>query len=395
MKTFKFPAGTTKISKKELKDVCFKYERVEMPDSVLEIDALFSDQDNHRFIVKEFVLNDGIQSLKLIISRKFSINVPKTLLEIVTNAQLPQVICLPENFIHLECGINGVEYLQAYGESEVRNILGKYCKLKHYVILGKKLSPKKHLFDFIPDGCVIHVESNKMAEKVLKRGGFDISKVYVVADALEWKDFPADKIALTMEEYNPESRITTAQIKLQEKKAEEAKQKAEEHAQKERERSKGKIMGGMILPFVKNFLSDKGLEYKISEIVIERELDILFQLSEKLYILAGIQPERPEESLGHIVDVTLKIKDLYSRYQEDIALLHILIRQSCGFDPKCPYISIPIAKEVFVTGNMRIKSLAPDTATITSFANELKLILDEYASKQTKIIINNRNKLWL
>lgn len=394
MKTFQFPAGTSQISKKELKEAFSKYERVEIPNTVLRFNVRFNNDESSRFIVKELVLNEGIQCLTLFANRRFSVNIPKSLLELETNAQLPRVLCLPENFIRLNWGINGVEYLQAYGESEVRYCFGKNSKIKHYVLLGNKLTPKQYLFDDIPAGCVIHVESEKMAEKVLKKGGFDVSKVYVIPDALEWKDFPADKLALTMEEYNPESRITSAQTALIEKKFEEQKRKAEEFAQMKRERSKAKIMGGMLLPLVENFMSDKGIEYKVAKIACEGELTIQFKLAEDLYILSGIKQESPEESLGGIVEAVQKFRDLYSRYEENIAALFIWIRKSCGFNNDDPYMSIPLAENVYVTGKMRMTSLATDATTITTFAQELELILDDSAKKGIRFEFQDQER-WL
>lgn len=394
MKTFKFPAGTTKIDKKELKEVFSKYERVEIPGTVFRIDGRFDNNDSSRFVVKELVLNEGIQSLILFANNTPSVNVPKSLLEIETNAQLPRVLCLPESFIKLTSNINGVEYLQAYSDSEVRYCFRDSKKLKHYVYLGKKISPKYYLFDNIPDGCVIHVESEKMAKSVLKKGGFDVSKVFVIPDALEWKDFPADKLALTMEEYNPESRITSAQTALIEKKFEDQKRKAEEFAQMERERNKGKIMSGMLLPLVENFMSDKGLEYNVSKIASEGKLTIQFMLAEDLFMLSAIKSECPEESLGHIVDAVLKLRDLYSRYQEDIAALFIWIRRSCGFNNDDPYMSIPLAENVYVTGKMRMASLTADATTIMTFAQELKLILDDSTKKGIRLEFSDQ-KRWL
>lgn len=393
MKTFKIPAGTTKIDKKELKEVFAKYERVEIPGTVFRIDGRFDINDSSRFVVKELVLNEGTQSLILFANNTPSVNVPKSLLEIETNAQLPRVLCLPESFIKLTSNINGVEYLQAYSDSEVR-----YCfrgsKLKHYIYLGERISPKYYLFDGIPEGCVIHVESEKMAKSVLKKGGFDVSKVYVVPDALEWKDFPADKLALTMEEYNPESRITSAQTALIEKKFEEQKRKTEEFAQMVRERNKGKIMSGMLLPLVENFMSDKGLEHNVSKIASEGKLTIQFKLANDLYIISGINIESPEESLGGIVEAVNKYRDLHSRYKEDMAALSIRIKQSSGWDKDRPYMSIPLAENVYVTGKMRMASLTADATTIMTYAQELKLILDDSTKKGIRLEFSDQ-KRWL
>lgn len=392
-KKFKFPAGTTKIGKKELAKAFSEYERVEIPRTVLKIEAWFNNDEISRFVVKELVLHEGVQSLHLNANATCSMNVPKSLRIINTNLCLPRILCLPETFNCLQRELNGVEYLQAYSDSEMYYCFHDSKKLRHYVYLGKKISPKHDLFSEIPAGCVIHVESEKMAKSVLKKGGFDVSKVFVIPDALEWKDFPADKLALTMEEYNPESRITSTQTALIEKKFEEQKRQAEEFAQMERERSKGKIMRGMLLPLVENFMSDKGLEYKVSKIVKDGVLLIQFLLANDLYIVSYINAENSEESLGGIVEAVNKYRELHSRYKEDIAALSIRIKQSSGWDKDRPYMSIPLV-EKYVTGNMRMTSLAADATTITTFAQEVKLILDDSAKKQIKLDFCDREIVW-
>lgn len=392
MKTFQFPTGTTQISKEELAKAFMRYERVEIPGTVFKIESRFDNDASARFIIKELVLNEGTKSLNLFANRSFSVNVPKSLQEISTNAHLPRVLCLPQSFNKLNWGLNGVEYLQAYSDSEVRYCFRK-SQLKHYVYLGKKISAKSYIFDYIPDGCVIHVEGEKMAEKVLKKGGFDVATVYVIPDALEWKDFPADKLALTMEEYNPESRVSKAQITLMEKIVEEQERKAAERTQEIRECNKWKMMGKMVLPLVEEFMSDKGLEYQVSKTVIEGALSIQFQLSEDLYVLAGIKPESPEESLGFIVDAVRRVRDLYTQYKEDIAALSIQLKESYGFDRDRPYVFIPIAKNVYVRGNMRMESLASDATKIAAFAQELKRIFDDAARRQIELAINSQGRI--
>lgn len=389
MNTFQFPAGTTKISQKELIEAFKKYERVEIPGSVLNVDVRTSD---HILSIKKLVLNEGTRMLRLFIPKAISVNVPKSLLEIETNAHLPRFLCLSESFIRLR-SIKGVEYLQAYGESEVR-----YCfldsKLKHYVVLGQKLSSKLYLFDDIPAGCVIHVESDKMAEKVLKRGGFDITKVYVVADAAEWKDFPADKLALTAEEYDPESRISPAQIKLQKKLAEKQAQEEAEEAQKEREQDKGRIMRNILLPLVDKCLSDKDLEYKVAKTAKEGKLAIQFQFS-TAYMHASIDVESPEESLTQVVEAALQVKDLIVRYKEDIATLSIRFRESCGYQDN-PIMSIPLAtasENLYIIGEMYINSLTENAAVISTFASELNQILIDSKGKGIRFNMSNEDRI--
>lgn len=134
--------------------------------------------------------------------------------------------------------------------------------------------------------------------------------------------------------------------------------------------------------------------HTVSKIVRECELAIQFQLAKDIYILSGINPENPDESLGGIVEAVQKIRDLHSQYKDDIASLHININASCGFDNDRPYMSIPLAENVFVRGNMRMKSLTSDAATITSFAQGLKLILDDSANKGIRFVISNQDRLW-
>lgn len=122
--------------------------------------------------------------------------------------------------------MTGVTHLQVHHPAAVSIFGYQGMPLQHYVILGNKLSLKWNLFYMIPEGTVIHVESEDMARRVLKRNEFDPDKIFVITDAMEWKGFPADKLSLAMSQYNPESRVSKAQIKAR---AEKRKKEAEKY----------------------------------------------------------------------------------------------------------------------------------------------------------------------
>lgn len=389
MKTFKFPAGTTKIDKKELKEVFSKYERVEIPGTVFRIDGRFDNNDSSRFVVKELVLNEGTQSLILFANNTPSVNVPKSLLEIETSAQLPRVLCLPENFIRLNWGINGVEYLQAYGESEVRYCFDKNSKIKHYVLLGNKLTPKQYLFDNIPDGCVIHVESEKMAEKVFKKGGFDVTKVYVIADAQEWKDFPADKLALTMEEYDPESRILPLQKKIREQKLQQRAEKERRTQEERRQRQKDKMVASMTKPIIQAALEPLCDSCTISKVDNDRDtITVSVSLDAIKWFdhrdrLVGTRLEI-SSSMDNIVENAQKmakvlsgLKDFFQRYAGDMERLEMRMQESVNtwmhvdwnilLATRCQGISI--------TAIVKRDNIVEDSKVFTTFTEELDSIL--------------------
>lgn len=237
-KRFKFPAGTTKISAIEIKEVLCNYEVVEVPGSVIELNIkVYQGTYEKDIVTRRLILNEGTQIFKCQSQKNMPVieyNVPNSLCDISDSIGqkepvgffAPKVLCLPISFRRAE-GIRGVEYLQAYCASDIR--YNRY-NLKHYVYLGTNVSQKCGIFNGMDEGGVIHVENKKVALSVLKKCSF--MKVYVIPDALEWKDFPADKLSMTMEEYNPESRMLPEQRKMRE---ERTKQMAEEEQQQQAE----------------------------------------------------------------------------------------------------------------------------------------------------------------
>ena len=220
MTTFEFPDGIKNLKLSQIKAAVCKYEKVVFPGSMTKVELLFRYFAD-KVKVREIELHEGVQYLSCIATGNHDvdiINVPNSILEMDFNVNycmhkynfiLPKVVCLPIGARKL-INFTGVEYLQAYSHQEIR--FYRCDMLKHYVYLGEGPSIQGDQFDYMPSGSVLHVQSLKTARDVLKK--VDVEEVYVVADADDWKDFPADKLNLTMEEYDPESRILPEQIKL-------------------------------------------------------------------------------------------------------------------------------------------------------------------------------------
>lgn len=389
MKTFQFPAGTTQISKKELKEAFSQNERVEIPGTVFRISARFDNDESTRFAIKELVLNEGIQSLILFSHKSFSVNVPKSLLEIETSALLPRVLCLPENFIRLNGGINGVEYLQAYGESEVRYCFNRNSKIRHYVLLGKKLTPMQHLFDYIPAGCVIHVESEKMGEKVLKRGGFDISEVYVIPDALEWTNFPADKLAMTAEEYDPESRLLPLQKELREEKLREIAEMERQRQQQERQRQKNRIISSMAVPVIKAALEPLCDSWTISRIDNDVETTtvrlspagIKWQDYNNMPMITRLELSSSTDTIAEnapkMAKVLGELKDFFQRNAQDMKRMKMKIDKDTNPRAHVDW-NIFLAtrcKGITIVATMNRDSIAEDSKVFATISAELDSII--------------------
>lgn len=390
MKTFKFPAGTSQISKKELAKVFSEYERVEIPGTVFRVNARFDNNEISRFIVKELVLNEGILSLILFANNTLSVNIPKSLLEIHTNALLPQVLCLPESFNKLCYYINGVEYLQAYSNSDVRYCFGD-SKLKHYVYLGEKNSRLLYLFDNIPAGCVIHVESKNMARNVLKK--VNVDKVYVIPDALEWKDFPADKLAQTMEEYDPESRILTKQIELREEKRRKEAEEALKQQEMERKERKDMMVASMAKPIIESTfcsLCDKiqvasmSQENANGEEVIKVRLlisDIQWITSDDKTESTEFYIEIPLSDVAYnaekAVAVVKQLKDVFGRNQQLMQSMETGL--NITLIPKentRPMLVLPVGNGNSISAYLNWDTMTEDSKAMRGFVKELTEIIE-------------------
>lgn len=255
-KTFRFPKGTEKISAKEWAEVLSTYEKVEVPGSVVNVSINTEGTD---ITTKEIVFHKGTQQLSLISDKKtIFFNIPTTVHTIRNwnyNGEnlfhTSRILILGIGVMSAE-GIQGPEYLQYYSTTRVASYNGRKQDLKHLVYLGTKIDQKYGSYN-VPDGCVIHVEQKKTALSILKR--VNVDTVFVIPDAAEWKDFPADKLAMTMEEYNPESRILPEQKKMREEKEKARVEEKEQELIKQRQIRKERLLQDMSAQVVKPVLA--------------------------------------------------------------------------------------------------------------------------------------------
>lgn len=344
-KKFKFPKGTTAISPEEMAEALCKYETVEVPGTVRKVQVYWEEEDR-KFIAKELILHEGTLELRLpYTTQNIQYNVPKSLREIrctfryaddtPNSFQAPKVLCLNEDFQYAE-GLKGVEYLQHYNSSCVAH--SRFSNLKHYVYLGSTINQKGGQFTGLTSGAVIHVENEKVAKSVLKRiNTFDL---YVVVDALEWKDFPADKLALTMEEYDPESRILPLQKKMRE---EMLKQKAEEERQKqeeERQKQKNRMVASMTKPIIMAALEPLCDSCTISKVDNDKETITARVSLETIKWhdhrdrLVGTRLELSSstdniaENAQKMAKVLNELKDFFQRYAGDMERLEMRMQES-------------------------------------------------------------------
>jgi len=391
MADYRFPDGIITISKAEMQEALCHYDTVEIPGTVREVAI---STINGEIKAKRILLHEGTVSVKNTGSHHFNINIPDTLMEI-EGFEAPKVSCLPLSF-RRAFHVSGIEYLQAYPQAEVRYPWDD--NLRHFVLLGDELPYIVYRFEHVPDGCVIHVESIKMAEKVLKY--VDAEKVYVIPDAAEWKDFPADKIALSIEEYNPESRLVELQIEM--RKARQAEREAEEQKRQEKLRQEGKersirkMVEPVIMPLLESLLGPQesvvdwryqDTYYKYSITVMEgstpgetsivvkasvaSNLDINYYNQYKskefsaLAVVATFTATDFPKCIPLLAGQITKMRDFMAAHRETINKYH-LIPGDDKFRPECttPGVSLPFLDNVMV-GSV-------DMATIGSDVDEIK-----------------------
>lgn len=270
-KRYRFPKGTTKISPKEIEHALCNYLVVEIPGTVSKVEVR-AENGNRPFVAEQLILHEGTLELRFgFASKAIRYNVPKSVRTIScpggygsndsVGFMAPRVLCLNADFISAE-SLQGVEYLQTHSSSYVGY---SHCSnLKHFVYLGTTINQKHGQFDYLTPGCVIHVENEKMAKSVLKRT--NILENYVVVDAQEWKDFPADKLALTTEEYDPESRMLPLQKEMRAEELRKRKEKEEQAAVQHREREKAKMINKITDMAAKPAFDAAGLEYDIRSV---------------------------------------------------------------------------------------------------------------------------------
>ncbi len=253
--TYTFSEGTRQIKAADMEKALLNYDGIVIPGSVENV-RIDTSKISQPIRAAEIILNEGVRTLNIYSDKRIVFNMPTTLLKIKTRGEAypnSNVLCLPSGFQELDI-IGGVEYLQAWDSCSVGPVYLPR-RIKHYVLLGNKLSLKRFAFWGCPKGMVLHVESNKVALSILKKWkrefdcannwyGYrmDVSlfNAVVVPDADEWKDFPKDKLSLTLEEYNAESRVLPKQQMLRKEALEFLNPKIRARKEKERDLQENK-----------------------------------------------------------------------------------------------------------------------------------------------------------
>lgn len=395
---FKFPKGTTTISPQEMADALCNYEVVEVPGTVRKV-LVNAEEKDRKFIAKELILHEGTLELRLpYTTQNIQYNVPKSVREIrctfhyyndtPNGFQAPNILCLNDDFQYAE-GLKGVEYLQHHNSSCVAK--SRFSNLKHYVYLGSTINQKGGQFERI-SGAVIHVENEKVAKSVLKRiNTFEtlIFNSYVVVDALEWKDFPADKLALTMEEYDPESRILPLQKKMREEKLQEKAEKERKEQEEERQRQKDKMMASMTKPIIMGALEPLCDSCTISKVDNDKQtvtvsvsLDAIKWYDHRDRLLGtrleiSSSMDNISENAQKMAKVLSELKDFFQRYAQDMERLKMRMQESVNawmhvdwnilLATRCQGISI--------TAIVKRDYIVEDSKVFTAFTEELDSIL--------------------
>lgn len=401
-----FPEGIQTIDKNDMIEALTSYDSIEIPGSVREVNiSMVNGYDTSKQIkTREIVLHEGTISVRNTESHHFAINIPDSLIEI-EGFQAPKVCSLPLSF-RKAYHVSGIEYLQAYPQADVRYPWDDM--LKHFVLLGEELPYIVHRFEHVPDGCVIHVESNNMAETVLKY--VDANKVYVIPDACEWRNFPADKLQLTMEEYNPESRLTPRQIEI--RKAKEAECAAEEAKRQEKMRQEGKersirkMVEPIIMPILEGLLGpqESMIDWRYQETLYKYSITVtegktpgetfiivkasaVNGLSINYYshykskdfnayaiVLSFAATDFPK-CVPLIATEITKLRDYLETHRETINRYH-LIPGDEKFKPECPTpgVSLPFLDTVMV-GNVNMETIENDVLKIKEFILGLEKLI--------------------
>lgn len=398
-KKLKFPKGITTISPQEMADALCNYEVVEVPGTVRKV-QVNAEEEGRKFIAKELIFHEGTLELRLpYTTQNIRYNVPKSVREIrctfrynddtPNGFQAPKMLCLNDDFQYAE-GLTGVEYLQHHNSSCVA--MSRFRNLKHYVYLGSTINQKGGQFESITSGAVIHVENEKVAKSILKRiYTFEtvIFNSYVVVDAQEWKDFPADKLALTMEEYDPESRILPLQKKMREEKLQAKAEKERKELEEERQRQKDKMIASMTKPIIQTAvepLCDSWNILKVDNdkqtVTVSVSLDAIkwFDHRDRLVgtrLEISSSMDNIAENAQKMAKVLSGLKDFFQRYAQDMERLKMRIRESVNtwmhvdwnilLATRCQGISI--------TAIVKRDNIVEDSKVFTAFTEELDSII--------------------
>lgn len=395
-KKLKFPKGITTISPQEMADALCNYEVVEVPGTVRKV-LVNAEEKDRKFIAKELILHEGTLELRLpYTTQNIQYNVPKSVREIrcsfrydddtPSGFQAPKMLCLDADFQYAE-GLTGVENLQHHNSACVA--CSKFKNLKHYVYLGSTINQKGgwRQFSNLTPGAIIHVENEKVAKSMLKR--CNIFDNYVVVDAQEWKGFPADKLALTMKEYDPESRILPLQKKMREEKLREKAEKERQEQEEKRQKQKDKMVASMTKPIIQAALEPLCDSCTISQIDNDRDtitvsvsLDAI-RWHDHRDRLVGTRLEISSsmdniaENIQKMAKVLSGLKDFFQRYAQDMERLKMRIRESVDtwmhvdwnilLATRCQGISI--------TAIVKRDNIVEDSKVFTAFTEELDSIL--------------------
>lgn len=403
METYKFPEGTKKLTKKQILEAARKYEKLEIPGSVHEVKI---ELGNEVLPLKELFFHEGVHNIFLVgdAGEPISYNIPQSLLLLRggwgnKRFRAPRVACFPQS-LQNAWYFGGIEYLQAYKDCDVRFFDGD--ELKHYVYLGDGSSRLKDVFSDIPQGCVIHVENKKVALSTLKK--VDVDKVYVIPDAKEWKDFPADKLALTREEYDPESRILPKQIEMREEKRRKEAEEAPKQQEKERKERKDMMVASMAKPIIESAfcpLCDKVQVASISqenangEDVIKARLlisDIQWITSDDKTVSTEFDIEIPLSDVAYnaekAVAVVKQLKDVFDRNQQ--LMQSMGIRLNIIWIPKentRPMLVLPVGNGNSISAYLNWDTMTEDSKAMRGFVKELTEIV-ETAKTEDGILID-------
>lgn len=404
MTEYRFPDGIVSISKEEMQEVLCNYDTIEIPGSVREVNLVNGGDAAKEIKTRNIILHEGTISVKNLGSHRYNINIPDTLIE-MEGVQAPRVSCLPLSF-RRAYHISGIEYLQAHPQADVRYPWDDM--LKHFVLLGSELPYIIHRFEHVPEGCVIHVESNEMAETVLKY--VDAEKIYVIPDADEWKDFPPGKMNLSIEEYDPESRLVPRQTEL--RKAKQAARAAEEEKRQEKLRQEGKersirkMVEPVIMPLLEGLLGpqetvvdwryqDTLYKYSITvtegntpgETSIIVKATVTSNLSIEYYnqykskdfsalaVLATFSATDFPKSVPLLAGQITRVRDFLEKHRDVINRYHIIPGDD-KFKPECsaPGIALPFLDTVIV-GSINSETIGTDVTSISEFAGSLETLI--------------------
>ncbi|MDO4497602.1 MAG: hypothetical protein Q4B58_07235 [Bacteroidales bacterium] len=385
-KIYKFPEGTTSVKPIEINKALCLNDVVEFPGSIVNITVKPSAYAQ-RVKAQELIFHEGIREIVLGPGCPFKYNIPKSAIKIdsiMYDSQEkpigPRVLCLDEK-VQQAYGLYGVEYLQGWNTSEIRYLNAE--KLKHYVFLGKGRL-KSYAFNNLPEGCVIHVENVTMAKKVMKVCSIHAD---VVPDALEWKDFPKEKLALTAEEYNSSSRILPEQIKLREEWAHEKEEQKRQEEDSIRQYKKQQLMAGMADTILQPLLKPAGFDYSVQMnedlATCTIEISVIQNLWDRygtLWMEARIPLDQVAQYAQELCDMTTRIGEFHMRQHGVMELhnityalpLHRSTRISSDIPP-CG-LSLPMSGGQ-LTASLRQEHLLDDVQTIKQFADELNALL--------------------